>query len=341
MAARNNDDQRPYHIEHHYLDVYYDDIFLVGCTSTRAYAVTRTGREEYFAHSILLKNACGGHDLLNGRFLSKWHHYTETIQNYLHACAHEAMLCVLTSRKFLLFNSSHIHYEHTMKFGYIDACAMNNRYVVVVYDNRHVMVYDYLNDTLVCNRIFDHSVDACGQKILVSSISFLCTQEQTFIVTTSDNKTLFYNVIDKNIQLHRNVVLLETDKYINFTHELRPHLLATCSSHELHIVRSVDGRIEHLRRRDFPASIVDVVVVSTDNEYVVVHDIEGDLQLLNWRLETESIITHQTLFKPHNECLLPVHRIQRAYHSMTSCPEASNILMILLPSADLCVIKFS
>lgn len=329
-----DDYKRPYHIEHHYLNVYYDELYVIGCTSTRAYIITRCGRESYKAHYIQLSDAVNNKPLQNGVFTSQWKQYTHAnVNDYQSACVFDSLLCIVEKDGFhLLHEHAELSSRVSMEFDHVDTCCINNIYLIVVYQNRRIFVYNHSESRIICNvRIDDIIVD----------VSFLFVYDDTFIATTSTNDTRFYKITNDSVQLSRRVCLLVAKDRINFTHEIRPCLFVTCSRSELSVVRADQstGGIQMKVRSDFPSTIVDVIVMTGEKRNcIAVHDVEGCVQLLDWNLETFRTIGNHELFRPHNECKLPIHRIQRAYRSMTTFHD---IFIILLPSADLCVIKFN
>ncbi len=333
MAASSEEDddyQRPYHIEHHYLDVYFDRLFLVGATSTSAYIVTKYGVDNYKAHVISFADAIRNRSLQNGKFMPQWRHYTTRIARYIHACAHATLLCIIEEDGFQVLRDLSSSLRVAIQFDYCDTCCVNDEYVVVVHKNSWMFVFDHVRQRTICNK---------NMHCEIVDIGFFCTSNNMLIATTSSGDTLFYAIGERDVQSTRKVCLLDARESINFTREIHPHLLATCSRSELSIARRIDDETRIQVRTDFPSTIVDVSVMTGDKKNcILVHDAEGCVQMMNWHLETFRTISNHELFKPHNECRIPIQRIQATYKSMSIYADS---FMILLPSADLCVIKFN
>ncbi len=328
-----SEDRRPYYIEHHYLDVYYDHLYLVGCTATAAYIITKCGRDEYTAHCIALSSAARNRPLENSKFMPQWKHYTAEIKGYLHACAFDDTLCVIETDCVRILHTLDYQTMVVTHFDYVDACCMNSRYIVIAYNNSDVFVYDYVDRRTVKTVLLGVSI---------VDIDFFSDVHNSIIITTSDSKTAFYEITEHDICLSKQVVLLDSTDRLLFTHEIHSRVLATCSRYELSIFRGTsDGKTVGRVRSNFTSPIVDVASMTSSRPWLFVYDVEGCVQVLNWNLETLRVLSNHELFRPHNTCRIPIHRISRPYRSMAICSEAPGTLMLLLPSADLCVIKFS
>lgn len=347
MAADSN---RLYKVDHHYLDGYYDELFPVGCTHSHAFVVTRVGSSDYFVHRVPLKLSILDKELQGGVYSSSWDHHRQPFCEYLTACAYGDMIVIFTRNGFVVYDYAWNvkMYLACVRFKSIDACALNEEYGIIIYNRRRIIVFNHETKKLLCDRVFE-----CGggSDVTVVALTFFAAQCYKFIVSTSDNGTQFFSISDESVVKIRSVCLLDTKRNINWTREIHPHIVVSATDFEMAIAwprsllpstssSSSSSSLSLQVRTDFTAYIVDVCFLMLKRPMLAVHDCENDVQFLNTSLDTTLLINQRQMIGAHVECGVPIARIRRAYRSMARCVDSPTTLCVLLPSADLCTIKF-
>ncbi len=346
MAASSNTLEK-FDIEHRYITHRYTDIALIGCTSVYAFVATNYRGTTYIIRTSLK---------IEG---DAWESCKTNAQNYLSGCAYECCVCIITRNTISVLGQrwNVVGVIGDFDILHLHACAMNARFLFLSYtqvEDSHPCLAIYARNPAGGFIITAPVIHLQFQAYGIRYIQCVGTTHTQFVIGTTINSVLYY-VLTYNPETDK-WMLEEGRRWVFFPKEDTPtHLLRdfpekgmiTCAAKSTlsFFVRN-ETRPPSVQHLSIPPSII-VDVHHSCFEYFVVHNSNNDLIFIDYNnirgFAPRSTISGCKLLYPNHVTGIDVPKISHPYSSLSSTitKEGLRITTVLLPSGDLCIIKFS
>lgn len=353
MAATSTDFKR-FSVEHRYITAPYTEIALLGCTKTHAFVVTQYKGKSSLQRMSLSTLKANSHD--DQASVPHWHDYKlDAVQNFLSGCASGGKACIIAQTG-IFFTDEQFSMKalpsEDLNIIYVHSCAMNDGKLFVCYthetdENPTFSVYDlnascrllstvlqgYSIRSMECIDDGSDRVVLCTTFNQVELRALQCDLESSAMTMSLLRTWQFFK--DHRTAVHFTKTMLECQAIVAVSANAMSFSFAGSPS-----LRYITPHCEH---------IVDVHY--TKFNCYAAHDINNNIALISdegKRFHEFTSMDAYRLLVPNIATGVTIPKIQHPYKSLSSCihknpdtGEDEKILAVLLPSGDLCLIKFS
>lgn len=326
-------------IKHHYIPYHYTEWHPIGCTDSHAFAVLQND-SAYSIVSIRLMNSMLQRPSQtlssSSAFTSPWLRHAETFTNYLGGCAHKNRLCVITTRKIVVFDSAMktLLNDATVSLSALTACSMNHSYLVVVgveVTKTTQSLFIYKLDVHPPVKVIQYT----NFKHVLRDVQMLSSIQNAMLMQYDKRKTLKASIKCDDARRYYISKVGEISQDIDTFPTLSKELSETrriLQIYDKQVVALEPGRVV---RMTAPADRAIVDASDFQHGVMITHDAANTIRFYDQSMKFVTMIPWESLVAPTFYYDKKIPSIAHPYNSLSVCQDDKNIIAILASTGEL------
>lgn len=326
-------------IKHHYIPYYYTAWHPIGCTDSHAFAVLQNDSAFSIVSIRLVASAmqrpsqtlCG-----TNTFTTPWMRHAETFTNYLGGCAHKNKLCVISTRKIVVFDSAMkvILNDSTLSLSSLVTCSMNQCYLMIVgveVTEKAQSLFVYKLDTHPPVKVIQYT----NLKYPLTNVQLLSSISNAVLMQYEKKKTVKAKIECNEMRRYHVVKLGEIShdftQFPTFAKELS-ETRRIVQIYDKQVVALEPGRVVRISP---PADRFIVDAIDFHHGVTITHDAANTLRFYDDTMKFVTMISWERLVAPTLQYDEKVPSIILPYNSLSVCQDDKNIIAVLTSTGEL------